>query len=227
MTSVLDSLCAVSKCIIRKSLSGWFKKVLPGICQLFGSQLLFCSMGVNLLHTLTMQKGHLDPVVRKSGFIGQIAENTKEEIIQNKTELFNLIQYFSQKKILKRMLILVYYKIKTLWKYMQHSSSQNQRLVTIYLFLFFFFTFIVFRASCAAYGSSQARGQIGAIAASPHHSHSKTSYPSHICNLHYSSQKCRIFNTLSKARDRTRILMDTSWVHNPTIHNRISLVHFL
>lgn len=138
MTSVLDSLCAGSKCIIRKSLSGWFKKVLPGICQLFGSQLLFCSMGVNLLHTLTMQKGHLDPVVRKSGFIGQIAENTKEEIIQNKTELFNLIQYFSQKKILKRMLILVYYKIKTLWKYMQHSSSQNQRLVTIYLFLIFF-----------------------------------------------------------------------------------------
>ena len=37
--------------------------------------------------------------------------------------------------------------------------------------------------------------------------------PSHICNLHYSSQQCHILNPLSKARDQTRILMDISWVH--------------
>ena len=35
---------------------------------------------------------------------------------------------------------------------------------------------------------------------------------SRICNLHHSSQPRRIFNPLSKARDRTCILMDTSWV---------------
>ena len=31
-----------------------------------------------------------------------------------------------------------------------------------------------------------------------------------ICNLHHSSQQCWIFNPLSKARDRTLILMDSS-----------------
>ena len=34
---------------------------------------------------------------------------------------------------------------------------------------------------------------------------------SHICNLCRSLQQCQIFYPLSKARDRTRILMDTMW----------------
>ena len=37
--------------------------------------------------------------------------------------------------------------------------------------------------------------------------------PSHVCGLQCSSQQCRILNPLSKARVRTRVLMDTSWVH--------------
>jgi len=36
---------------------------------------------------------------------------------------------------------------------------------------------------------------------------------SHICDLHHSSQQCRIPDPLSEARDRTCILMDPSWVH--------------
>ena len=36
--------------------------------------------------------------------------------------------------------------------------------------------------------------------------------PSHFCNLHHSSQQHWILNQLSKARDQTRILMDTSWI---------------
>ena len=36
--------------------------------------------------------------------------------------------------------------------------------------------------------------------------------PSHICELHYSSQQHWIFNPLSEARDGTCILMNTSWV---------------
>ena len=36
---------------------------------------------------------------------------------------------------------------------------------------------------------------------------------SHIFNLHHSLQQCWILNPLSKARDRTHILMDTTWVH--------------
>ena len=33
-----------------------------------------------------------------------------------------------------------------------------------------------------------------------------------IYSLHHSSQKCRILNPLSKARDRTHMLMDTSQI---------------
>ena len=48
----------------------------------------------------------------------------------------------------------------------------------------------------------------------------------HICDLHHSSQQCQSFNPLSEARDQIRILMDTSWVHNPLSHKRNSLYHF-
>ena len=48
-----------------------------------------------------------------------------------------------------------------------------------------------------AYGSFQARGQIGAIAVI----------------LHRSSWQHQILNPLNKARNQTCILMDTSWVY--------------
>ena len=40
----------------------------------------------------------------------------------------------------------------------------------------------------------------------------ETRDPSHICDLPHSSWPYHIFNSLSEARDRTRILMDTSQV---------------
>ena len=43
---------------------------------------------------------------------------------------------------------------------------------------------------------------------------------SHICDLHHSLQQCRILNPLSKARDLTLILMDTSQVLKPLSYNR-------
>ena len=42
--------------------------------------------------------------------------------------------------------------------------------VQVSVFLFFVFVFL-FRADLVAYGGSQARGPIGAVAASLHHSH--------------------------------------------------------
>ena len=36
---------------------------------------------------------------------------------------------------------------------------------------------------------------------------------SRICNLHYSSEQRWILNSLSKTRDQTHVLMDTSQVH--------------
>ena len=43
-----------------------------------------------------------------------------------------------------------------------------------FLFFFFFFFFCLFRAAPTAYGGSQARGPVGAVATSLHHSHSHT-----------------------------------------------------
>ena len=69
----------------------------------------------------------------------------------------------------------------------------------------FFFCFFT------AYGSSQERGQMGATAASLHHSHGNTRSEPHL-DLHHSSQQHRIPDPLSKARDQTSILMDTSQI---------------
>ena len=45
---------------------------------------------------------------------------------------------------------------------------------------FSFFLFLVFRATLAASGSSQAQGRIGAIAAGLHHSHSDSGSEPHL-----------------------------------------------
>ena len=36
--------------------------------------------------------------------------------------------------------------------------------------------------------------------------------PSHVCGLHHNSHQCWILDSLCKSRDRTSILMDTSWI---------------
>ena len=40
-----------------------------------------------------------------------------------------------------------------------------------------------------------------------------------VCDPHHSSQQRRIPDSLSKTRDRTRILKDAGWVLNPLNHN--------
>ena len=45
-----------------------------------------------------------------------------------------------------------------------------------------------------------------------------------VCDLHHSSQQCQTLNPLIKARDRTRILIDTSRVYNLLNHNGNSKV---
>ena len=46
----------------------------------------------------------------------------------------------------------------------------------------FFFSFLLFRAASMAYGSSQARDQIKAAAASLRHSHSNARSEPHLCH---------------------------------------------
>ena len=47
---------------------------------------------------------------------------------------------------------------------------------------------------------------------------SATPDPCHICNLHH-RLGCQTLNPLSETRDKTQILMDTSWVCNLLNHN--------
>ena len=69
--------------------------------------------------------------------------------------------------------------------------------------------FGLLRATPVAYGGSQARARIGAVAASLHHSHSICDLHyslwdlSRICDLHYSLWQHQILNPLSEARDQT------------------------
>ena len=57
---------------------------------------------------------------------------------------------------------------------LSEAKDQTTYLWTLcwVLFFFFFLSFCLFRAALEAYGGSQARGLIGAVAASLRHSHS-------------------------------------------------------
>ena len=61
--------------------------------------------------------------------------------------------------------------------------------------------FFFLAATPVAYGSSQGNGQIQVAAAG------------HVRDLQHRSWQRQILNLLSKPRDRTHILMDTSWTH--------------
>ena len=71
--------------------------------------------------------------------------------------------------------------------------------------------FLLFRAAPMAYGSSQARGRIGAIGTSPHHSHSNVGSKPSLWPIP-SSWQCWVPDPLSKARDQTHILTHTSQI---------------
>ena len=53
-----------------------------------------------------------------------------------------------------------------------------------------------------------------------------TQDPSHVCDLHHSSQQCQILNPLSEAKDGTHLRMDTGWVHDLLSHNSNSQLSF-
>ena len=79
------------------------------------------------------------------------------------------------------------------------------------------FYFCLFRAPPATYVGSQARGPTGAASVSLHHSHSNAR-PS-MSATYTDRGKAGPFNPLSKARDRTCILMDTSRILNQLSHH--------
>ena len=66
--------------------------------------------------------------------------------------------------------------------------------------MLFFFFFCFFRAPPVAYGSSQARGRVGAAAASLCTAIAMPDL-SYVFDLHHSSQLLQTLNTLSEARE--------------------------
>ena len=78
---------------------------------------------------------------------------------------------------------------------------------------------LLFIAIPAAYGSSQARGRIGAAAAS-YTPAIETTDSSYNCSLCQSLQQCQILNPLSKSRDWPASSQTLSWVLNTLSHSR-------
>ena len=74
-----------------------------------------------------------------------------------------------------------------------------------------FVFYCLFWAVPKAYGSSQARGSIGAAASGLHHSRSNARSEPHLWPI---PRQCRILNPLSEARDWTHVLVDTSQVYH-------------
>ena len=74
----------------------------------------------------------------------------------------------------------------------------------------FIYLFILKGWTCGIW-KFQARGRIRAVAASLCHSHSNTRL-SRSCNLRWSLWQRQILKPPSETRDRTHILVDTSWV---------------
>ena len=90
-----------------------------------------------------------------------------------------------------------------------HLPCDSTRI--LFLFIFYLFIFVFSRAAPTAYGGSEARGLIGAVATSLCQSHSNGGL-SRVCDLHHSSQQCRLLNPLNEDRDRTRNLMVPSQI---------------
>ena len=101
--------------------------------------------------------------------------------------------------------IQVYVNIYTHKHIYTHTYKHTHTCVSMYVF------FLWFRAALTAYGGSQARGLIRAIAAA-YATATAMQYPSQVCNQHHSSWQCCILNPLSEARDWSCDLMVLSWV---------------
>ena len=110
-------------------------------------------------------------------------------------------------------ILLIYVFSLLVPQYLDYSETTEYflNLQSLSPWFFFFFFFFNFKAAPVAHGSSQARGQIGAAPGSLSTATAMRD-PSHVCNLYHSSQQCQVLNTLSEDRDRTGILMHTSWV---------------
>ena len=109
---------------------------------------------------------------------------------------------------------------KTIWKDLGCSREENMSAIFLF-FIFFFLGSHLLHVEVPRLGvKSELQLQVYTTATA-------TPDPSCICNLHHSLQQHWILNPLSKARDGTHILMDTSQVLNLLSHNGNSNIYDL
>ena len=100
--------------------------------------------------------------------------------------------------------------------------SQYSNLFSLMWFLsppfFFFLFFLVFLGPHPKH-TEVPRPQVETAIAAAYTTATATPDPSHICDLHHSSQQCWILHPLSKTRDQTCILMNKT-IHESTMHFR-------
>ena len=121
------------------------------------------------------------------------------QFIQGSNTSFRNILRSRQHKITVLPMEIIFWSVR--------ESSSNTNSYNLFFVVIFFF-----RATPTAYGSSQARGWIRAVAANLHHSHSNTRSEPHLQS------------TPQLVATQTHILMDTGWVLNQLSHNRNSIL---
>ena len=95
---------------------------------------------------------------------------------------------------------------------MKEYRSDSDLHFIIILFIYLFIFSFLFRAALTAYGSSWARAE-SELQLRAYTTATAMRDLSHVCNLDHSSQHRQILNPLSKPRDQTCILRETSRVH--------------
>ena len=90
-----------------------------------------------------------------------------------------------------------------------HRGTPGLKFGDFFVWVFFFFFFGLFRAAPTAYGSSQARGRIRAVATA-YATATATPDLSHDCHLHDSSWQCQIPTEWGQGSNR--MLMVTSQI---------------
>ena len=100
-------------------------------------------------------------------------------------------------------------------KYMQRPWGKVSMMPFFFLFLSFFFGGGGHTCGIRTFPRLGLRSELQVQA----YATTTTPDPSCICDLHHNLQQCHILNPVSKARDQTRTVMDTSQVLNPLSYN--------
>ena len=92
-----------------------------------------------------------------------------------------------------------------------HPKEKWSEITTAHEFFSIFFFFLFFLGLHLWHMEVPRLGVKSELQLPAYTTATATRGPSRVCNLYHSSRQCQILNPLGESRDRTRILMDTSW----------------